>query len=147
MCLGYAAVDSVGSVDYEIKTIEREELKTKLDRGDNIKLVMAMHEWGFRAAHIPDSLHFNTVDEARKGLDLDDEIIVYCSDPACVASQFAYRWLVENGYTNVKRYSGGVSDWAAAGYELESDPQSGSAAAPFFLPSDANPPRSTSPPQ
>jgi hypothetical protein len=64
MCPGYAAGDSVGSVDYEIKTIEREELKAKLDRGDDIKLVMAMHEWGFRAAHIPDSLHFNTVEEA-----------------------------------------------------------------------------------
>ena len=131
-------------MEYEIKTIEREELKAKLDRGDDIKLVMAMHEWGFRAAHIPGSLHFNTVEDARQGLNLDDEIIVYCSDPACVASQLAYRWLVEAGYGNVRRYSGGVSDWAAAGYELESDPMSGSAAAPFFISADSNPPRSTS---
>lgn len=147
MAQGWTAVDSVGSVDYEIKTIEREELKAKLDRGDDFKLVMAMHEWGFRAAHIPGSLHFNSVEEAGEGLDLDDEIVVYCSDPACVASQFAYRWLVQNGYTNVRRYSGGISDWAAAGYELESDPRSGSAASPFFLPDEANPPRSTGPPQ
>lgn len=129
----------------EIRTIEREDLKQKLDAGDDFKLVMAMHEWGFRAAHIPRSIHFNTIDEARHELDPDDEIVVYCSDPACVASQFAYRWLVDNGYTNVRRYAGGVSDWAAAGYELESDAQPGSAAAPFFLPSDSNPPRSTSP--
>ena len=46
-------------MDYEIKTIEREELKAKLDRGDDFKLIMAMHEWGFRAAHIPGSLHYN----------------------------------------------------------------------------------------
>ena len=129
----------------EIRTIGREELKAKLDRGDDFKLVMAMHEWGFRAAHIPGSLHFNTIDEARHGLDPEDEIVVYCSDPACVASQFAYRWLLENGYPNVRRYSGGVSDWAAAGYELESDSRVGSAAAPFFLPPESNPPRSTSP--
>jgi 3-mercaptopyruvate sulfurtransferase SseA len=85
-----------------------------------------MHEWGFRVAHIPGSMHFNTVEEAREGLDLDDEIVVYCTDPACVASQFAYRWLIESGYTNVRRYEGGVSDWATAGHELESDPASDS---------------------
>jgi rhodanese-related sulfurtransferase len=123
-------------MDKEIKTIDREELKAKLDRGDDFKLVMAMHEWGFRAAHIPGSLHYNTVDEAKQGLDLDDEIIVYCSDPACVASQFAYRWLIEAGYRNVRRYAGGLSDWAAAGYELESDPAAAGAGVAFFFPSE-----------
>lgn len=97
-------------VDAEIRTIEREELKAKLDRGDDFRLVMAMHEWAFNAAHIPGSLHFNTIEEARQSLDLDDEIVVYCSDPACLASQFAYRWLIEAGYTGVRRYPGGVSD-------------------------------------
>ena len=129
-------------MDYEIKTIERDELKAKLDRGDDFKLVMSMHEWGYRAAHIPGSIHFNTVEEAQNGLAIDDEIVVYCSDPACVASQFAYRWLIDAGYTNVRRYAGGISDWAAAGYELESDTNGGSAGgAPFFLPKGANPPR------
>ena len=124
-------------VDAEIRTIERDELKAKLDRGENIRLVMAMHEWGFNAAHIPGSLHFNTIEAARQHLDPDDEIVVYCSDPACVASQIAYRWLVEAGYNNVRRYSGGVSDWAAAGYELESNETSDSAGGLFFLPSGA----------
>ena len=132
--VGYWPGDTLHLVDYEIKTIEREELKAKLDRGDNFKLVMAMHEWGFRIAHIPGSMHFNTVEEAREGLDLDDEIVVYCTDPACVASQFAYRWLIESGYTNVRRYEGGVSDWAAAEYELESDTASDSSGGAFFLP-------------
>ena len=132
-------------MDLEIRTIEREELKTKLDRGDEFKLVMAMHEWGFRAAHIPGSLHFNTVDDAKEHLDIDDEIVVYCSDPACVASQFAYRWLVEAGYTNVRRYEGGISDWAAAGYELESEEGSGKVGGIFFLPDEANPPRRPEP--
>ena len=121
-------------MDYEIKTIGREELRAKLDRGDDFKLIMAMHEWGFRVAHIPGSLHYNTVNEAKEGLDLDDEIVVYCTDPACIASQFAYRWLIDAGYTNVRRYSGGVSDWAAAGYELESDSSSDTSGGAFFLP-------------
>ena len=108
-------------MDNDIKTIEREDLKAKLDRGDDFKLIMAMHEWGFRVAHIPGSLHYNTVEDAKEALDLDDEIVVYCTDPACVASQFAYQWLVEAGYTNVRRYEGGLSEWAAAGYTLEGE--------------------------
>jgi rhodanese-related sulfurtransferase len=122
----------------EIRTIEREELKAKLDRGDDFKLVMAMHEWGFNAAHIPGSLHFTTVADAQEQLHHDDEIVVYCSDPACVASQFAYRWLVEAGYANVRRYSGGVSDWAAAGYELETNDGAPADAGLFFIPPDAH---------
>lgn len=123
-------------MEYEIKTIDREELKGKLDRGDDFKLIMAMHEWGYRVAHIPGSLHYNTVDEAQADLDLDDEIVVYCTDPACVASQFAYQWLVEAGYTNVRRYEGGLSDWAAAGYELDGEGSSDATGGAFFFPKE-----------
>ena len=120
-------------MEYEIKTIEREELREKLDRGDDFKLIMAMHEWGYRVAHIPGSLHYNTVDEARQELELDDEIVVYCTDPACVASQFAYQWLREAGYENVRRYEGGLSDWAAAGYDLDGEPQADATGGAFFF--------------
>ncbi len=105
----------------DIETIDREELKAKLDRRDDFKLVMTLHEFAFQAAHIPGSIHFPTVAEALDGLDPSDEIVVYCSDPACVASQFAYRGLKEHGYENVRRYSGGLSDWQAAGYALEGE--------------------------
>jgi rhodanese-related sulfurtransferase len=105
----------------ETVTIERAELKEKLDRGDQFTLVMTLHEWAFRAAHIPGSVHFPTIDEAYGALDKDDEIVVYCSDPACVASQFAYKALVEQGYTKVRRYAGGLADWQQAGLPLEGD--------------------------
>ncbi|MDJ0923996.1 MAG: rhodanese-like domain-containing protein [Acidimicrobiia bacterium] len=122
-------------MDHTIRTIEREELKAKLDRGDDFKLIMAMHEWGFRAAHIPGSVHYATVEQADADLEHDDEIVVYCTDPDCVASQFAYQWLVDAGYANVRRYSGGLSDWAAAGYELEGDSGSDATGGAFFFPS------------
>ena len=35
--------------------ISREELKEKLDRGDDVKLVLTLGELGFRAKHIPGS--------------------------------------------------------------------------------------------
>ena len=121
-------------MDIEIKTIDREELKAKLDRGDDFKLIMAMHEWGFRAAHIPGSVHYATVEQADEDLERDDEIVVYCTDPGCVASQFAYQWLVDAGYANVRRYAGGLSDWAAAGYELEGDSGADATGGAFFFP-------------
>lgn len=103
----------------DIRTIERDELKQKIDRGDDFVLVMTLNDFAFRASHIPGSVQFPTVEEAYEALDPDDDIVVYCSDAACVASQFAYRALVEHGYTKVRRYAGGLSDWAAAGYPLE----------------------------
>jgi rhodanese-related sulfurtransferase len=78
----------------EIETIERDELKAKLDGGADIRLVMSLQRWAFEALHIPGSLHFDTPEELLSALGQDDEIIVYCSDPACVGSRFAYKKLV-----------------------------------------------------
>lgn len=103
----------------DISTISRNDLKAKLDRGDDFRLVMTLHEFAFQAAHIPGSEHFPTVKESFAALARDDEIVVYCSDAACVASQMAYHALVESGYHNVRRYAGGLSDWDKAGYRLE----------------------------
>ena len=98
--------------------IGREELKEKLDRGDNFKLDMTLSEWAFLAQHIPGSINVNRPQDVVKHLSMEDDIVVYCSDEACIASQVAYRILVENGFKHVRRYSGGLSDWAAAGYSL-----------------------------
>ncbi len=103
----------------DIATIGRDELKAKLDAGADVKLVMSLQRWAFEALHIPGSLHFDTPEELLEALEPDDEIIVYCSDPACVGSRFAYKKLVDRGYTNVRRYAGGLSDWQEAGYPLE----------------------------
>ena len=99
--------------------IGRDDLKAKIDRGDDFKLVMALGEWAFTATHIPGSINITSPRLAAEALDPDDDVVVYCSDEACVASQIAYRALVEAGYKHVRRYAGGLSDWAAAGYTLE----------------------------
>jgi rhodanese-related sulfurtransferase len=102
-----------------LKVISREELKEKLERGDNFKLVMTLNEWAYRASHIPGSLNINPINKAENLLNKDDEIIVYCSDEACLSSRAAYQYLERAGYQNVRRYSGGLADWTAAGYPLE----------------------------
>src|SRR5215217_3404098 len=44
----------------DMRLISAQALKEKLDRGDPLKLVNALGEWEYRAAHIPGSLHFAT---------------------------------------------------------------------------------------
>ncbi len=51
-----------------MRTISHEELKQKLDRQDNFRLVMALAEWAYQAKHIPDSFHFATMREALASL-------------------------------------------------------------------------------
>jgi rhodanese-related sulfurtransferase len=102
-----------------IHTIGKDELKAKLDRGDDFRLVMALNSWAFDAKHIPGSVHFDTPDELYAALGPDDEIVVYCSNVDCLSSVAMYRDLVQRGYRNVRRYSGGLLEWEDAGLPLE----------------------------
>jgi rhodanese-related sulfurtransferase len=107
--------------DFPMRLISREELKEKLDKREDIKLVFALNEWQYRSKHIPGSLNFYKLEEALKVLDQDDKIVVYCSNEACPASVFAYHFLVNHGFKNVRRYAGGLLDWEDAGYPLEGE--------------------------
>ena len=102
-----------------MQLITREQLKAKLDADQDVRLVMAVGLWEFRAKHIPGSLHFDTPDELFAAVNPDDEVVVYCSHVDCLSSVALYRDLVRRGYRNVRRYSGGLLDWEDAGLPLE----------------------------
>jgi rhodanese-related sulfurtransferase len=104
-----------------VQTIDRGELQRKIERGDEFRLVMALNEWAFRAKHIPGSEHFNTPDELFSALRPDEEVVVYCTSIDCHSSIALYMALIDAGFMNVRRYSGGLSDWEAAGLPLEGD--------------------------
>lgn len=107
------------SSDAPVRTIEREELQRRLAADDpRFKLVMTLRDWEFRAKHVPGSLHFKDAREMLSALGRDDDIVVYCTNPACLASVAAYHRLRQEGYTNVRRYAGGIEDWEAAGLPL-----------------------------
>jgi rhodanese-related sulfurtransferase len=99
--------------------ISREELKIKLDRDEDIKLVFVLGEWQYLSQHIPGSLNIHRKEDVAEYLDMDDEIVVYCASEICPASIYAYHYLVSRGFKNVRRYAGGLEDWATAGYPLE----------------------------
>jgi rhodanese-related sulfurtransferase len=108
------------SSDLPVRTIDRDELLRKLEVKDpRFKLVMALAEWEFRTKHIPGSLYFKDASDMLSALRKDDEIVVYCTNPPCLASVAAYHRLRQEGYQDVRRYAGGIEDWESAGLPLE----------------------------
>ena len=99
--------------------ISREELKEKLDRGDQFKLANALGEWAFEAKRIPGSINISNMRDARSMLDPNDDIAIHSSNPSCIAGIKGNQILTSMGYKNVRRYAGGTSDFEDSGYQLE----------------------------
>jgi rhodanese-related sulfurtransferase len=102
-----------------MKVIDRELLKAKLDRGDNFQLVMTLDQRAFDRMHIPGSLHFGSIQEARERLDPTAETVVYCAGKWCRSSIDAYLALRNAGFEDLYRFAGGLEEWQAAHYPLE----------------------------
>ncbi len=102
-----------------VRQIAREELKAKLDRGDDFKLVMVMERWHFEAQHIPGSILAESNKQAMELLSPEDEVVCYCSHSACSTSRRAAKLLEKAGYQNVWHFDGGLREWKEAGYPLE----------------------------
>ena len=101
--------------------IGAQELKEKLDRGDDFKLVMVLGEWEYSAKRLPGSLRASTPEEGLEVLDPDDEIVLYDTGPPCPASRMACRFLKAHGYERVSRFTGGLVEWESIGYALEGE--------------------------
>lgn len=102
-----------------MNTISLEELQEKINRGDDFHLVMTLGKFAYEMMHIPGSISIDNVNEALNLFTVDDEIIVYCSNPSCIASQAAYATLVSHGYKHVSRFAGGIEAWYDAGLPVE----------------------------
>ena len=103
-------------------TISRDELKAGLDAG-TITAVDALPESYYTQQHLPGALNMVADDvETRAGELLPDKnaaIVTYCSNPACPNSTQVAAKLERLGYTNVRKYAGGIQDWTEAGLPTE----------------------------
>jgi rhodanese-related sulfurtransferase len=67
------------------QTIDRDQLKKKIDRGDRFKLVETLSEEKFRKAHLPGAVNLppDRIHELAPRLlpEKSAEIIVYCASP------------------------------------------------------------------
>ncbi len=107
-----------------VTEITRDELKAKMDRGDDLVIVETLGPGYYEDAHLPGAINIphTEVDELAPKLlsDKSREIIVYCSNRACQNSPQAARRLTALGYENVRDYEEGKQDWIEAGLPIES---------------------------
>jgi rhodanese-related sulfurtransferase len=104
------------------KDITRDELKEKMDRGDDFVLIDALSHQHYESSHLPGAINlpYELVDKAGAMIpDRKTEIVVYCMSLDCATSKEAARELMEMGYENVLHYAGGKQDWLQAGLTIE----------------------------
>jgi rhodanese-related sulfurtransferase len=108
-----------------VTKISREELLQKLEHPKNSVLLEALPPGEYRQAHIPGALNMppdQVRDLASELIPRKDlEVIVYCADPTSHASERTAEQLTAMGYTDIRYYVGGKSDWMKAGLPLASE--------------------------
>lgn len=63
-----------------LKTIDRDELKAKMDRGDDFVLLEVLSEASYRQGHLPGAIRYGDIgDISELAPDKSAEIIAYCS--------------------------------------------------------------------
>jgi len=105
-------------------TITAEELRRKLETGEDFVLVDALAPMIYAHSHLPGAINVppSAVDAARLAKripNLNTAIAVYCSGPGCDDSVVTAQRLHELGYTNVRHYPGGKDEWRSLGLPLE----------------------------
>lgn len=103
--------------------ISREELKRKLDAGEDFVLVEGLPRKYWAKGHIPGALNLphDQIEALAPELlpNKNREVVVYCANTACQNSEIAAKTFTHLGYTKVREYVEGKADWEAAGYPLE----------------------------
>jgi len=104
--------------------VTADELRQKLERGDDFVLIDALAPMVYAHSHLPGAINMppSAVDALRctkRIPDLATEIVVYCSNAECDDSIATAERLRELGYTNVRHYAGGKDEWRRLGLPLE----------------------------
>src|SRR5581483_8030960 len=98
------------SMDFEITP---EELKQKLDAGDELTVVDVREPWEYEAAHIAGS-KLIPMDQiparVNQELDPEDHIVVICHHGVRSANVAA--WLLQQRFEQVQSLRGGIDQWS-----------------------------------
>jgi rhodanese-related sulfurtransferase len=106
-----------------VPPINGDELRAKIDNGDELVIVDALPPISFAHSHLPGAINLPParvdVEAARRLPDRNREIVVYCANPECEDSVETAEKLVALGYENVRHYPGGKNEWRERGFPLE----------------------------
>lgn len=103
----------------QTNTITSQELKNKLDNNPDMILINVLNQEIYVDCHITGSINIPLIQllETVASWDKDKEIIVYCAENSCDASDQAYQLLSEMGFTHIFKYQGGIKEWFKKGYD------------------------------
>jgi rhodanese-related sulfurtransferase len=110
----------VEEVKQHVRELTVEEVKAKLDRGEEFHLVDVREESEWAKDHLPGAIHLGKGiierDAEQRLPDLSAEIVLYCGGG--FRSALAADNLQKMGYTNVLSMDGGIRGWREKGYPL-----------------------------
>jgi rhodanese-related sulfurtransferase len=94
-------------------TISPAELKTRLDKGDQLILLDVREQWEYDLAKVNGStlIPLATLPQSLGKLNPDSEIIAICHHG--MRSADATNFLLQQGFPNVKNLVGGIDAWSA----------------------------------
>jgi len=97
-----------------------DEVKARMDRGDQFVLVDVREEGEFAKDHLPNAIHMGKGvierDVEHKVPELNTPMVLYCGGG--FRSALAADNLQKMGYTNVISMDGGIRGWREKGYPL-----------------------------
>ena len=65
-----------------MKTVDRQELQAKMDRGDGFLLLEVLGQASYDQGHLPGAVRYEGLEQVeRLAPEKDAEIIAYCSSP------------------------------------------------------------------
>ena len=109
-----------------MKTIDRDDLRQMMERGEDFALVEVLRPEQYRKFHLPGAINVPLAGDFDRDIqqtvpDRDRTVVVYCSDIDCQASPTAAGKLDALGYTDVRDYAAGKLDWKDAGLPVEGE--------------------------
>lgn len=103
-----------------VNEISAEQLKARLDQGDDIQLLDIRSDPEVQQGIVPRSQHLpmHLIPLKLQDLPRDKDVVLYCRSGA--RSFHACAFLMQQGVRNVINLRGGILDWARCGYEIAS---------------------------
>jgi rhodanese-related sulfurtransferase len=101
-----------------VQEMSVDELKTRLERGDDLKLLDIRSEAEVLQGVLPNSEHLpmHLIPLRAQEFPRDKDVVLYCRSGA--RSFHACAFLMQQGFRNVINLRGGIVDWARHGYEI-----------------------------
>ena len=103
-----------------VKEVDAQELKARIDAGEDIALIDIRSDAEVAQGILPDSEHLamHLIPLKMQDFPKDKEVILYCRSGA--RSYHACAYLQQQGITNAVNLRGGIISWAQNGFDTTS---------------------------